>query len=211
MRLRYAMTAALLLAAVQVPHAAAETTCGGLTATIEGTEGDDDLLGTTGPDVIAALEGNDTIVGRGGRDVICDGAGHDSIDAGSGNDVLLQGEGYDVVEGGNGSDLVSYIEHEFRVVVNLGDKRGEVYGDSPDELYEIESAVGTVWDDILVGDDGPNVLVGRGGADDLFGVRGNDSLYGKSGRDRLLGGNGDDRCETQHADRLRDDCERSTG
>ena len=211
MRLRYAMTAALLLTAVQVPYAAAETTCGGLAATIEGTDGDDDLLGTTGPDVIAALDGDDSIVGRGGEDVICDGPGSDAIDGGSGNDVFYQGEKGDVLEGGKGSDLVSYIEHEAKVILNLKDGYAEVSGNGGDQLHGIESAAGTAWDDALVGDHGPNVLIGRGGADDLLGLRGDDSIYGKSGRDLLRGGMGNDRCETRHADRVRVNCERTTG
>jgi Ca2+-binding RTX toxin-like protein len=210
MKLRTMIVAVLSLAIALPPlTATAETTCGGHAVTVEGTDGDDDLLGTTGPDVIAGLDGNDTIVGRGGRDVICDGPGSDAIDGGSGNDVFYRGEGPDFVEGGKGSDLVSYIEYEVSVVVNLGSSYADVSGGSSDEIYEIESAAGTFWDDTLIGDDGPNILVGRAGADDLFGIRGNDSLYGKNGRDRLRGGIGDDLCETQRQDRLRDKCERS--
>jgi hypothetical protein len=66
--------------------------CGGETATIVGTAGDDSLTGTEGPDVIAGLAGNDTILGLGGDDLICGGAGANTVNGGDGFDTCLEAE-----------------------------------------------------------------------------------------------------------------------
>ncbi len=63
--------------------------------TVPGTEGNDLLIGSIGPDDIFGLGGNDTIEGRAGADI---------IDAGSGDDVI-SGEGdADIMTGGTGVD-----------------------------------------------------------------------------------------------------------
>jgi Ca2+-binding RTX toxin-like protein len=46
-------------------------TCEGETATIVGTNGNNDITGTSGDDVIAALGGNDRIRAQGGDDLVC--------------------------------------------------------------------------------------------------------------------------------------------
>lgn len=81
-------------------------TCGGRTATIVGTDGNDDLQGTSGPDVIVGLGGNDTISGFGGNDVICGGGGSDTINGGWGNDRVFGGNGVDTLRGSNGADAL---------------------------------------------------------------------------------------------------------
>jgi hypothetical protein len=51
------------------------TTCEGQTATIVGTSGNDNnIVGTSGRDVIAALGGNDRVRSLGGNDLVCGGA-----------------------------------------------------------------------------------------------------------------------------------------
>jgi hypothetical protein len=82
-------------------------TCGGLTATIVGTPGNEGLLGTPGPDVIDGLGGADIITGLGGNDVICGGLGNDIVQGGPDNDRVFGEEGNDTVRGGNGSDQVN--------------------------------------------------------------------------------------------------------
>lgn len=80
--------------------------CDGLTPTIIGTNGDDNLTGTEGDDIIVGLAGNDTIDGLGGNDTICGDAGNDNIIGGPGNDVLDGGPGDDVMTGGSGDDII---------------------------------------------------------------------------------------------------------
>ena len=81
-----------------------DTTCGGKTATIVGTSGNDTLAGLDAADVIVGLGGNDVI--RGGRenDIICGGAGRDRLRGGAGRDRLKGGPGRDLLNGGSGFD-----------------------------------------------------------------------------------------------------------
>jgi len=69
--------------------------CAGVLATIAGTPGMDNIVGTAGDDVIATLAGNDNITGRDGNDKIC---------GGSGNDNIAGGPGFDTIDGGSGND-----------------------------------------------------------------------------------------------------------
>jgi len=79
--------------------------CDGLTPTMTGTNGDDNLTGTEGDDIIVGLAGNDTIDGLGGNDTICGDAGNDNITGGPGNDVLDGGPDNDLMIGGGGDDV----------------------------------------------------------------------------------------------------------
>lgn len=74
--------------------------------TITGTEGNDDLAGTGGPDVICGKGGNDKLSGNGGEDILLGGPGGDRLDGGGGDDVLLGGAGDDRLSGGPGMDLL---------------------------------------------------------------------------------------------------------
>jgi hypothetical protein len=80
--------------------------CGGFTATIVGTAGDDTLNGTSGPDVISGLGGNDTINGLDGNDLICGGPGGDTLNGGNGDDSLFGKRGNDTLNGGDGNDTL---------------------------------------------------------------------------------------------------------
>jgi uncharacterized repeat protein (TIGR01451 family) len=81
-------------------------TCRGVTATIAGTPGADELAGTPGPDVIAALGGNDRIGSLTGRDLICAGSGRDHVGAGRAADRVFGGSGGDRLLGRGGPDLL---------------------------------------------------------------------------------------------------------
>ena len=76
-------------------------TCNGLPATIVGSGV---INGTNGNDVIVGLGANDTINGGNGNDVICGNGGDDTINGGNGNDLLFGGFGNDTLNGGNGDD-----------------------------------------------------------------------------------------------------------
>lgn len=81
-------------------------TCGGHAATVVGTEGDDQLIGTAKRDVIAALGGNDVVDGLEGNDLICGSAGDDTVRGRAGADLLRTGSGRDTVRGGGGPDTL---------------------------------------------------------------------------------------------------------
>ena len=71
------------------------------------------------------------------------------------------------------------------------------------------NATGTVWDDIIIGDNGINFINGSAGndiikglidIDTLYGHTGDDVLQGGSTGDKLFGGNGDDNMAGQFDD-----------
>ena len=158
--------------------------CFGEVVTIIGTEGDDDLRGTSGRDVIQALGGDDEVEGRGGNDVICGDAGDDELEGGRGNDLIQDETGDDEIDGGPGND---------RLFGNLGDD--EIDGGRGDDV--LLGGTGDEEDfypgrDRLKGGPGNDLLNGGHGDDVLFGGRGDDELEGYLGEDRLEGGPGSD-------------------
>jgi hypothetical protein len=82
-------------------------TCDGRTPTIVGTSGNDNIIGTPGPDVIVGGGGNDSISGLGGDDVICGGPGNDRLLGGDGDDRLFGEAGRDQLFGGPGNDSLN--------------------------------------------------------------------------------------------------------
>lgn len=72
---------------------------------INGTAGDDSLLGTEYADSISGLDGNDYLTGEDGGDILQGGAGSDQLYGGAGNDTLDGGGGTgNTLDGGAGSD-----------------------------------------------------------------------------------------------------------
>lgn len=68
-------------------------------ATLEGRDGDDVLLGSAG---------NDGMSGASGADILIGGAGNDSMLGGLGNDLLVGGAGVDRMGGGGGADVFAF-------------------------------------------------------------------------------------------------------
>lgn len=132
--------------------------------TVLGTAGRDVLVGTEGADVICGLGGNDVVKGLGG------------------DDALKGGEGY---------DTASFEDSAQGIVASLTD--GTATGEGEDEFVDVESLLGSTYDDALTGSDHYNRLIGNDGADTLRGLGGADSLYGWSGQDELFGGAGRDK------------------
>ncbi len=87
-----------------------------LAAVIEGTVGDDTLIGTSRPDDIFGHGGNDTIDGSGAWDELWGGfdsdtaygrGGNDTLHGEGGNDTLYGGPGDDELRGADGVDVLS--------------------------------------------------------------------------------------------------------
>ena len=156
------------------PSAASATDvmCGGLVATIVGTDISETIDGTSGVDVIHGRDGADVINGKGGDDVICGGAGSDTLLGKSGDDTLIGGKGADILKGGAGNDILKA-------------------GAGADVLY------GDQGDDTLSGGAGRDVLWGNAGADTLHGKRGKDSISGGADVDTANGGTGKDQCASE--------------
>lgn len=156
-------------------------------ATRNGTNGNDELIGTPQADDFRGFDGDDRLIGL------------------AGNDLMRGGDGEDRLEGGAGSDTADYEyvtgEEFFGVELDLESGGAGVSGDDRDALTSIENAAGSRFSDGLYGDDAANVLQGaasgdrlggRGGADTLDGGAGGDDLSGGAGDDRILGGSGSD-------------------
>ena len=159
---------------ITVPGAPPPAPGGGTTPTggktINGTPGNDRLVGTPFDDIIKCGAGNDRVLGGGGNDVIDCGSGKDRVDGGSGNDRIVGGSGTDRLKGG---------AHNDRVVAGSGNDR--IWGGSGNDRLR-----GGRGNDILRGDGGRDLLAGNSGRDVLF-RSGADRLVGGSGRDRMVG------------------------
>jgi hypothetical protein len=75
--------------------------------TVEGTTGDDHLVGSGRDDVLCGEGGDDVIDGGGGRDVVFGDGGDDRVAGGGGDDTLYGGGGEDELAGGDGFDVLS--------------------------------------------------------------------------------------------------------
>ena len=152
---------------------------------IRGLDGDDVITNSTG--IAARLSGGD---------------GNDHLVGGSGDDTLIGGFGADLLQGGGGSDTASYSEISSRLGVRA-DLDGATGDDGSSEdgptgardtiAADVENLEGTIADDVLIGNPGPNVINASGGHDQIQGQGGNDELTGRGGG-TVDGGAGTDVC-----------------
>lgn len=148
---------------------------------IIGTSKAETLNGTPGNDLIMGLEGADHINGNGGDDCIIGGPGADTINGNAGNDVIFGGDGADTIHGNDGNDMISG-----------GTGADSIYGDNgQDQLFGNEDA------DSLYGGNDNDKLDGGTGADSLKGENGDDILIGGVGMDNANGGSGADTCSAE--------------
>ena len=162
---------------------------------IIGNSQDNTIVGGSEPDGLYGLDGDDIVKGGGGDDMLFGGSGDDTLVGGSGDDQLNGGEGDDVispglgrntVNGGSGSDTVIYggdVLERRGIHLDLPNSICMHERDAQDTLTHIENAYGTIYDDVLEGNDDDNILIGQGG---------DDTLIPGSGYDILNGGNGTD-------------------
>lgn len=166
----------LLLLLMPLTASAQPVTCNGKIATIVGTTGGT-LNGTNGDDIIVGTGAfNYTVNAGNGNDTICTGSGNDVINAGDGNDWINAGAGNNQIVGDNGNDTI--FAGAGNDVINAGN------GDD-----SVDAGEG---DDNVIGDNGNDLLLGGAGNDQLDGGNGNDRVEGGEGNDTLIGQNGDD-------------------
>ncbi|HWL34331.1 MAG TPA: hypothetical protein VNP89_12075 [Gaiellaceae bacterium] len=154
---------ALILNAPAGTAAVPQHRCLGATATIVGTEGEDDLVGTPGRDVIVGLGGNDRIEGGGGFDRIC---------------------------GGGDQDTLSFSGSRSGVFASLA--VGLSIGGGLTVFTGFEHLLGSAAADVLRGDGAANIIEGGNGDDFLDGAGGNDiasyeSFAGRPGSSGPIG------------------------
>jgi len=125
-------------------------------ATFFGTNGNDNLMGTSATDWIHGLAGNDMLQGMGGADYL---------------------------SGGAGNDTAIYLDSLEGVWINLAAGTGDLGSAEGDVLVSIENVEGSAFADMLMGDNNANFLHGWGGNDTLKGGGGADTLHGGPGSD----------------------------
>jgi Ca2+-binding RTX toxin-like protein len=104
-----------------------------LAATIDGTSGPDDLVGTDKDDVIHASGGQDYLSGLAGPDVLYAGAGNDTVVGRDGNDRIYGNAGSDELFGNRNNDTIDSSGDQERDVVKCGQGAADtVYVDKED-------------------------------------------------------------------------------
>lgn len=119
------LTCVLAIALVSGTQATSggERSCYGEPATITRGNGNNTIVGTSGPDVIIAGGGNDVVRGRGGRDRICGDTGQDTLRGGGNDDDVSGGPGKDELRGGAGDNRLSGQEGDDYIRGGDGDDR----------------------------------------------------------------------------------------
>lgn len=133
---------------------------------VVGTSDNDTILGNAAANTLTGLEGNDVIRGE------------------AGSDWLMPGEGNNTVQGGSGTDMLSVSDLPTAANINLREGRLTAGGYESD-LQDIENVTGTIFADVIEGDDGNNLLRGLGHYDWFISSWGSDHYDGGSGRDMI--------------------------
>lgn len=150
------------------------------------------LWGDSGANLLYGSSANDTIYGGGGNDTIYGGAGADRLFGDEGDDLLIGDAGADTLRGGSGFDTVSYATASGAVRIQMMNNLGFGFEAEGDVILDVESIVGSRFNDTITGRFEADGMHGGDGNDYLFGDDGNDSLYGERGHDTLVGGLGSD-------------------
>ena len=161
---------------------------GGGNDVLEGGLGDDEVEGDAGTDTASAQSAAagvridlraGTLTGADGADTLSE---IESADGSPFDDTMIGDELANALNGSAGTDTVDYSQAIGGLALNL--QTGSVTGaGATDSLSQIESAIGTPFDDTLTGSTVSNSLRGGGGDDTVIGAAGDDTLDGGAGRD----------------------------
>ncbi|HWR38038.1 MAG TPA: calcium-binding protein [Patescibacteria group bacterium] len=173
-----------------------------------GTAAADSLTGALSNDTMNGGAGNDWLSAGAGADILNGDAGNDSLDGGAGDDYLDGGAGVDSIWGGAGNDTTVYDSSDLVVsggagtdVLTAASLTSGLINWDLSKYSDIESFVGTAYNDtitgsslneIISGGTGTDLLSGGAGDDFLLGGTNNDTLVGGLGNDNLTGGTGSD-------------------
>jgi Ca2+-binding RTX toxin-like protein len=149
--------------------------------------------GTATGDGTDTLSGIENVTGTSNADTITGDSSDNVLSGADGNDTLKGGVGDDTLTGGNGTDTVDYSDAAAGIVVDLDSGDADDDGDGgSDSLSSIENAVGSDYDDEIIGSSAANILTGGLGNDFLRSGAGNDTIYGNDGDDTIVGGEDND-------------------
>lgn len=161
---------------------------------LEGTDGDDTLIGGKGNEILTGFNGNDSIQGGAGDDRAFGNQGRDTLLGEDGNDLISGGRDADIIRGGNGFDIVNGNRGDDLIeggdgidLIYGGQDSDTIYGDSDDDQL-----LGDKGNDLVFGGDGNDIILGGDGIDNLQGDAGNDLIFGNLDADLLVGADGND-------------------
>ncbi|MEJ7933107.1 calcium-binding protein [Sphingobium sp. AN558] len=161
----------------------------------------ENLIGSAFNDYLAGNAANNSIWGGAGDDTLWGFGGSINYLYGEdGTDTIVGSTAVDIMDGGTGVDIlryngdtVSYQLSGAAVTASLKDQSVNTGDAAGDKYIAMEDLTGTIYNDILYGDDNKlNNIMGLDGDDKLYGLGGTDILIGGAGADRLDGGAGDD-------------------
>jgi Ca2+-binding RTX toxin-like protein len=141
----------------------------GIPLTVNGGDGNDNVEGSSGNDVLNGDDGNDTVIAKGGVNTVTDGTGNDVVDlsqnsiainysTGGGNDTVVGSVFNDTITGSSGSDTL---------IAGPGDDILEGGGGS-DDLFGEGGSDRFLWDT----GDGSDLIEGGSGVNDSVEVSG---------------------------------------
>ena len=162
-----------------------ETMASLLSRSIQGTAGNDILVGSVAADFISGGAGDDQLNGGDGTDTLDGGDGADRLEGGTGSDLLIGGSGNDTYVGLEADDTV--VEAAGGGIDSVESAATLTLAPNLENARLTGTAVGN-----LTGNELANVLIGNVAANTLTGGLGNDRLDGGAGIDTLVGGVGDD-------------------
>jgi Ca2+-binding RTX toxin-like protein len=171
---------------------------------IVGSDRDNSLDGGLGNDTISGGNGNDTLRGGEGHDTLNGDRGSDSLDGGNGNDILNGGAGNDSLNGGFGDDKLSGGDGDdvldgswgFDTIDggnNVDTVTYRFYGGGINA--SLETGIVSFPGNSTSTDRLINIenIIGSQGNDTLIGNKQNNVLVGEAGNDTLAGGKGADK------------------
>jgi Ca2+-binding RTX toxin-like protein len=97
--------------------------------TIDGGDGNDEIVGSTDPDKLSGGPGNDVINAQAENDLVEGGSGNDSLTGSEGNDTLVGGPGADSFSAGYGNDVLDADDGEADTSFNGGPDTDTLYYD----------------------------------------------------------------------------------
>jgi Ca2+-binding RTX toxin-like protein len=158
-----------------------------------GSSGDDTFTCSNWGGDLFGEGGNDTLNGGSSIEYFYGGEGDDTANGAAGDDRFWGSAGADTFNGGADVDWAVYETSSSAVQVRLGGGLTTGGDATGDVLTDMENAVGSGFNDLLIGANGVNNrLEGGFGNDELDGLSGNDTLNGDHGTDVLIGGAGID-------------------
>lgn len=134
---------------------------------VEGSQGNDIVVGTADANVID---------GNGGNDVLFSLDGNDTVNGGDGDDRIEGGAGADTLDGGSGVNTVSYSLSTQGVIVNLATSTATGGDATGDVISNFQNVAGSHGNDTLIGSSGNNVLFEEAGNNVLVGGGGQDTF-----------------------------------